>query len=66
MNEKGERDKITKEWCKENLGLDNVNCCGVDALCIKWLPQGIRFSIAEYDGAEVIYREDELDNKSKR
>jgi len=54
------KNKITKEWCKENLGKD-LYCGGAGRLEIEWIPEGVSFSINEYDGLESIYRSDGLD-----
>lgn len=61
MIEAGKQYRITEEWCKNNLGLDDVCCLGAADLEIEWIPVGVRFSISEYDGSESIYRSDELD-----
>lgn len=57
MVEKGEQNKITDDWCKENIGLD-VYCGGVEDLEIEWLPIGTDFYIDECDGSESIVTSD--------
>lgn len=45
---------ITKEWCSENLGVDDVYCGGASNLTIEWITEGTAFKIDEYDGSEYI------------
>lgn len=52
---------ITEEWLKSELGLEEVFTGGREGLYIKWVPEGTRFRIDEYDGAESIITEDDLD-----
>lgn len=54
MIERGEKSNITEEWCEQVLGLKEVYCGGAPDLEIRWLPQGTRFIIHEYDGSEGI------------
>ena len=54
MVESGKRGAIDKEWCKDNLGIDNVYCGGAEDLEIVWLPIGTKFLIEEYDGSESL------------
>lgn len=61
MIEKGKQDEITEDWCKENLGLENIYCGGARDLKIEWLPECVSFSINEYDGSESLYRSDEME-----
>jgi len=46
---------------KWNQGDDYFYSGGADALRIKWLEQGTRFRIAEYDGSEDLVTEHEED-----
>lgn len=61
MIEEGKQGEITEEWCQENLGIEHVYCGGASQLTIEWIPQGVHFSINEYDGSESIYRADQLE-----
>ena len=54
MVENNKQSKITEQWIKENLGIDNVYCGGAADLQIKWLDEGTAFIINEYDGSESI------------
>jgi hypothetical protein len=60
----GKRDDITEEWCEKELGIKDVYCGGAKDLEVVWIPEGISFSINEYDGSESIYRSDELKYKA--
>lgn len=60
MIENGKNGEITQDWLKENLGFENVYCGGAEDLIIKWLPEGIKFKIEEYDGSEYLLTEDSL------
>jgi len=60
MVESGKKLEITSEWCKENLGIEDVYCGGVKDLEIVWIKKGSRFSINEYDGSESLYIDSEL------
>lgn len=53
MVEQGRNKEITKEWVKENLGID-IYVGGAKGLRIYWLPVGTKFHISEYDGAESV------------
>jgi hypothetical protein len=53
MVEQDRNSEITDEWVKENLGI-NIYTGGVDGLTIHWLPEGMAFTVEEYDGAESI------------
>lgn len=57
---KGKQKEITEEWCKENLGVEPY-CGGAKDLEIVWIDKGLKFSINEYDGAEGLFIENELD-----
>lgn len=61
MIEKGKQTDIDTEWCERELGLKNQYCGGAHNLDIVWVPLGAKFSIKEYDGAESIYIDSELD-----
>lgn len=54
MVEEDKQMEITEEWLKEELGLEGVYTGGRDGLYIKWLPEGTKFRLDEYDGAESI------------
>ena len=54
MVEAGIAGEIDKEWCLENLGIDNVYCGGAEDLVVEWLPVGTPFYIHEYDGSESL------------
>ncbi len=60
MIEEGRQSEITTEWCLKELGIKGQYCGGADDLQIVWIPQGVSFSIGEYDGSEIIYRSDDL------
>ena len=60
MVEEGRHEEITEKWLKSELGLKNVFLGGVEGLYIKWVPEGTRFRIDEYDGAETIITEEDL------
>jgi hypothetical protein len=61
MIENGNQSKIDEEWCKKELGLDDIYCGGAHDLKIEWIPEGVKFSINEYDGSESLYLSDKLD-----
>ena len=61
MVEDGREMDITEEWLKSELGLEEVFTGGRDGLYIKWVPEGTRFRIDEYDGAETIITDEDLD-----
>ena len=61
MVEEGREMDITEEWLKSELGLEEVFTGGRDGLYIKWVPEGTRFRIDEYDGAETIITDEDLD-----
>jgi len=52
--------EISEEWCEKHLGIKQVYCGGASQLEIEWIPEGVSFSINEYDGSESTYRSDEL------
>lgn len=60
MIEEERQEEITEEWCKDNLGIDNVYCGGASDLEIEWVDLGDKFSINEYDGSESLYISSEL------
>ena len=60
MVEDGREMDITEEWLKSELGLEEVFTGGRDGLYIKWVPEGTRFRIDEYDGAETIITDEDL------
>ena len=60
MVEEGREMDITEEWLKSELGLEEVFTGGRDGLYIKWVPEGTRFRIDEYDGAETIITDEDL------
>lgn len=39
---------------------EDLYCGGVDDLRVAWIPQGTRYRIDEYDGAESIQTEDDV------
>ena len=52
MVEEDRQSDITKEWVKDNLGIDNIYC---DLnLAIEWIKEGTPFKIQESDGVESI------------
>lgn len=56
--EENKRDEITNDLCKEILGLpaeDYVCTLGSMDLEIKWVEEGCRFEINDYDGSESIH-----------
>lgn len=62
MVEDGREMDITEEWLEKELGLEGV-CLytgGREGLYIEWVPEGTRFRIDEYDGAERIITIDDL------
>lgn len=59
MVQKGKANEITKEWVKENIGID-VYCGGAKDLKIHWLESGTAFVVEEYDGAESLRTLDNL------
>ncbi len=61
MVEAGRQEEITKRWISENLGLlEHAYYDGAKDLEIRWVPVGKRFMIKEYDGAESVILEDDL------
>ncbi len=60
MIEAGRQGEIDEEWCEKELGIKDVYCGGASDLSIKWVKEGERFSINEYDGSESLYIESEL------
>lgn len=59
MVEQGLNKEITKEWVKENLGID-IYAGGAKGLRIYWLPVGTKFHISEDEGEESVVTSDEL------
>lgn len=57
MVEQDRKEEITAEWIRENCGIDDVYTGGTDNLEIVWLPVGTKFYIEEYDGSEMVIRE---------
>lgn len=53
MVEQGRNKEITREWVKENLGID-IFAGGAKGLRIHWLPVGTKFYISESDGTESL------------
>lgn len=53
--------EITEEWLEKELGLKDVYTGGCEGLYIEWVPEGTKFRIDEYDGAERIITIDDLD-----
>lgn len=47
-------------WVESVLGITDMYFGGWDGLCIRWIAQGTRFRIDEYDGAEYITTEADL------
>jgi|SRR5699024_3109667 len=60
MVEQNRKEEITKEWVKENLGIEDVYCGGAYNLYIEWVPEGSNFRIDEYDGAESLILNSDL------
>ena len=60
MVEDGRKMDITEEWLEKELGLEGVYTGGREGLYIEWVPEGTKFRIDEYDGAESIITEDDL------
>jgi len=60
----GRQKDIDKEWCKTQLGLDNVYCGGAEDLEVVWIKEGEEFYIDEYDGAESIVSNENLTLKA--
>ena len=54
MVEDGREMDITEEWLEQELGLKDVYTGGREGLYIEWVPEGTKFRIDEYDGAERI------------
>jgi hypothetical protein len=48
-----------KKFAEEKYGV-NFYEGGADSLTVKWLPEGTKFYIAEYDGRETIVTEEKL------
>ena len=61
MVESGRSSEITTEWVEKNLGISNVYVGGTGDLEIVWVEEGTRFLIQEYDGAENLLTEQDLD-----
>lgn len=61
MVEDGREMDITEEWLEKELGLEGVYTGGREGLYIEWVPEGTKFRIDEYDGAERIITIDDLD-----
>lgn len=61
MVEEGREMDITEEWLEKELGLEEVFTGGRGGLYIKWVPEGTKFRIDEYDGAETIITDEDLD-----
>lgn len=60
MVEDGREMDITEEWLKSELGLEGVYAGGREGLYIKWVPEGTKFRLDEYDGAESITTDEDL------
>ena len=61
MVEAERQEEIDKKWIRENLGLlEHAYYGGAKDLEIRWVPIGKRFMIKEYDGAESVILEDDL------
>ena len=60
MVEDGREMDITEEWLEKELGLEGVYTGGREGLYIKWVPEGTRFRLDEYDGAESIITDEDL------
>ena len=61
MVEEGREMELTEEWLEKELGLKDVYTGGREGLYIEWVPEGTKFRIDEYDGAERIITIDDLD-----
>lgn len=46
------------EYCKDRYGGSDTDYLGAEGLMVVWVPQGSRFIVTEYDGAESIEFED--------
>jgi len=60
MVEDGREMDITEEWLEGELGLEGVYTGGREGLYIKWVPEGTKFRLDEYDGAESITTDEDL------
>lgn len=60
MVEQNRMSEINKDWIRNELGIENVYCGGVNNLKIHWLPIGTPFTIEEYDGIEVLHTIEDL------
>lgn len=61
MVESERHNEITSEWIQETFGFEGVYTGGVDGLYVQWVTCGKKFLINEYDGAEGLVTEDDLD-----
>ena len=59
MLEKGADHHEIKAYCEKTYG-DEIYYGGLDDLSIVWVPEGMKFRIEEYDGAESLKIEDEI------
>jgi len=60
MVSRSAKDEEILEYCRSNYG-DDVYCGGISGLRVHWIPQGTRFRIEEYDGAESYVLEEDLE-----
>lgn len=60
MVEEKRTEEITEKWMVKELGLKDVFLSGLDGLYIEWVPEGTRFRVDEWDGAEMIITEHHL------
>lgn len=63
--ESGKIRKMTsgdlRSWMASELGIiEDVYIGGYEGLNIRWIPQGTKFKVEEYDGAEYIITEADL------
>lgn len=61
MVESGNSKEITEEFMLNEFGIQDISLGGVEELYVSWLPIGTKFRIHEYDGAEYIMTEDDLE-----
>jgi len=61
MAEAERHEEITSEWISETFGFEGFYTGGADGLYVSWVEVGKKFIIHEYDGAERLVTEDDLD-----
>ena len=55
----GAKPEDILQYCEANYGNTNYYG-GIDGLRVHWIPQGMRFRVEEYDGAEHYVLEEDL------